>query len=65
MQIFIDCGTAGASEDGKKLIGFRTSAPAVPYSRSGKKNEYEMSVELVLPQSRTPSVEKNEYEMSV
>ena len=28
------------------------------------KYEYEMSVELVLPQSRTPAVEKNEYQMS-
>ena len=29
------------------------------------KYEYEISVQLVLPQSRTPAVEKSEYEMSL
>jgi len=42
----------------------RTSALAVPHSRSGK-NDYEMRIELALPQSRTPAVEKNEYEMRI
>ena len=36
---------------------YKTSVPAVPQSRR-EKNEYEMSIELVLPQSRTPAVEK-------
>jgi len=37
---------------------------ALPHSRSEKKNEYKMIIELALLQFRTPAVEKNEYEMS-
>ena len=46
-------------EKNEILDGYRTSAPAVPHSRSQKKKKkYYMVIELVLPQSRTPAVEK-------
>ena len=50
-----------AVEKKKEILhGYRTSVPTVLHSRSWKKKKYYMVIELVLPQSRTPTVEKKE-----
>jgi len=41
-----------------KPVFLQSRTPAV------EKNEYEMSIDLVLPQSRTPAVEKMAIEIS-
>ena len=40
------------------LHGYRTSATAVPHSRSRKKKKYYTGIELVLPKSCSPALEK-------